>query len=196
MADDYARSIARVVVGQLAEQAGYESAHETAIDVLSELLLRYLEELSAGSHAYAELATRSEINAYDALMAIEDTGGTTVDDLTKYIGSLSSVSDDMPNYLAMQRCHAMHMPCMHTKCVLAALVCTPGIPCIRRQLGPAPEYACGCVPSAGGERLCAHSGAVPGPPPGPVHADIRGARRAATAAHTFVPASLPGPPHI
>ena len=119
MADDYARSIARVVVGQLAEQAGYESVQETAIDVLSELLLRYLEELSAGSHAYAELATRSEINAHDALLAIEDIGGTTVDDLAKYLGSMSSVSDDLPGYPS-PCAHA----CMHA-CSIAVPVCTP-----------------------------------------------------------------------
>lgn len=90
MSDDYARRIAKVVVGQLAEQSGYESVHESAIDVLSELLLRYLDEVAAGSHQYAELATRSEVNAYDAILAVEDMG-TSCQELGGYLANMSSV---------------------------------------------------------------------------------------------------------
>ena len=95
--DDYARQIARVVVGQLAEQAGYDSVQDSSVDVLSELLLRYLEEVAAGAHLNAELATRTEINVLDALQSIRDMSdmedvGITAEQLSRYLDSLSPVS--------------------------------------------------------------------------------------------------------
>ena len=103
-AEEYARQIARVVVGQLAEQAGYESVQESSIDVLSELLLRYLEEVAAGAHLNAELATRTEINVLDALQSIRDMSdaedvGSTTEQLSRYLDTLSPVRDlarDLP----------------------------------------------------------------------------------------------------
>jgi transcription initiation factor TFIID subunit 8 len=84
MSEEYARAIAKVVAAQLAEADGFESVQESAIEILSDLLLRYISELSIGAHSYAELATRSQINVPDVLMSLEDMG-TSVEDLRGYM---------------------------------------------------------------------------------------------------------------
>lgn len=83
MADDYARAIARVAVAQIADTGGFDSMQESSVEVLSELLLRYISEVCTSSHAYAELGGRSEPNVCDTILALEDLG-TTVDELHQY----------------------------------------------------------------------------------------------------------------
>jgi histone H3/H4 len=91
MADDYARALAKVAAGQLAELAGYEAVQDSAAEVLAELLMKYTTELATGSHNYAELANRSSINAHDVLLALDDVG-SSVPELQTYMSTLSSVS--------------------------------------------------------------------------------------------------------
>lgn len=91
MAEDYTRVLARVAAGQLAEIAGYEAVQESAVEILADLLLHYLSELSSGANAYANLASRSDINVNDVALAIEDLG-SSVEELAAYASSLSSVS--------------------------------------------------------------------------------------------------------
>jgi transcription initiation factor TFIID subunit 8 len=67
MSDDYARAAARVAAAQLTEAAGFDSAQRSSLEVLSDLLLRYIQELGSSSHAYAELAGRAESNALDVV---------------------------------------------------------------------------------------------------------------------------------
>lgn len=91
MADDFARTLARVAAGQLAELAGYEAAQDSAVEILGELLVKYIRELSAGAHNYAEMANRSSMNVNDLLLAMDDLG-TSVQELQTYLGSLTPVS--------------------------------------------------------------------------------------------------------
>eukprot|EP00798_Chlamydomonas_sp_ICE-L_P018775 gene18775-25314_t len=88
MADAYARSVARAVVGQIAENAGYETAYDSSIEVLSELMIRYVSEVALGAHSYAETAGRTDANAFDTLLAIEDVG-TSAEELKVYLNSIS-----------------------------------------------------------------------------------------------------------
>ena len=67
MADQYAREAARVSALQLAYHAGFDVAQESCVEILADLLLRYLNEVGAGSHHFAELAGRSETNAVDVV---------------------------------------------------------------------------------------------------------------------------------
>jgi histone H3/H4 len=67
MADQYAREAARVSALQLAYHAGFDVAQESCVEILADLLLRYVNEVGAGSHHYAELAGRSETNAVDVV---------------------------------------------------------------------------------------------------------------------------------
>lgn len=91
MADDYARSVARVASAQLSELAGYESVQESAVEVLSELMIKYITELATRSHDYAELANRSSITVNEVVLGLDDMG-VGVQELQTYLNALSSVS--------------------------------------------------------------------------------------------------------
>jgi len=65
MAERYSRYVSKVVVGQIAETAGFQAVHESATDVLADLMLRYIAQLGSASHFYAELAGRTDCNVND-----------------------------------------------------------------------------------------------------------------------------------
>ena len=69
MAEHYARAAARVTALQLADAAGFDVAQGSCAEVLADLLLRYIGELGAASHHYAELAGRTETNPVDVVRA-------------------------------------------------------------------------------------------------------------------------------
>lgn len=84
MAEEFSRHVARVVAAQIAESTGFDACQDSAIEVLGDLLLRYLSTLCCGSHSYAELAGRSQANLADVLLAMEDLG-VTPEDLHQHI---------------------------------------------------------------------------------------------------------------
>lgn len=84
MADDYTRRVARVAAAQMAELAGFDATQESAIELLAELLIRYISEVSTAAHTYAADAHRSDFNVCDVLLALDDIG-TPVGDLQKYL---------------------------------------------------------------------------------------------------------------
>ena len=84
MADDFSRSIARVVVAQIAEGTGFDTCQESAVDILADLLLPYLSTVCASSHSFAEQAGRSQANLADTLLSLEELG-VTPDDLHSHI---------------------------------------------------------------------------------------------------------------
>eukprot|EP00951_Prasinocladus_malaysianus_P037188 scaffold397605_cov25-Prasinocladus_malaysianus.AAC.1 len=63
--EEYSRAIARCAAGQIADAMGFEAVQESAIDMLSELMLRYISEVGTASHTYAQLAGRTDMNAGD-----------------------------------------------------------------------------------------------------------------------------------
>lgn len=83
MATNYSRSIAQIVVAQLAEDAGFETAQKSSLDILSDLLLRYIAEIGRSAHAYADCAQRACPNADDVLKGLLDMG-VRLDDITAY----------------------------------------------------------------------------------------------------------------
>lgn len=110
MAEEYSRSIARVAAGLLAENAGFDFAQESAIEIMSELLLRYVSEVCTASKLNAELAGRTEFNVCDVLMSLEDVG-TSTSDLQVYLKSLLRAADGdlgfphpLPRYPIRREC--------------------------------------------------------------------------------------------
>lgn len=67
MADRYATEAARIATLSLIDAAGFDVVQQSCVDMLADLLLRYLHEAGAGSHHYAELAGRSETNPIDVV---------------------------------------------------------------------------------------------------------------------------------
>ena len=69
MVERYSKHVSKIVVSQLAETAGFQAVHESAVDVLADLMLRYIAQLGSASHSYAELAGRSDCNINDLVSA-------------------------------------------------------------------------------------------------------------------------------
>ena len=65
--DKYARSIARVVAAQLMAAQGIDSAQRSTVEILSDLLVRYIVEIGAQSHMYSELSHRTECTPTDVV---------------------------------------------------------------------------------------------------------------------------------
>jgi transcription initiation factor TFIID subunit 8 len=65
--DKYARGIARTVAGQLMAAQGLDSAQRSTIEILADLLLRYISEMGSQSHMYAELSHRTECSPTDVV---------------------------------------------------------------------------------------------------------------------------------
>ena len=143
MAEAYTREIARVACGQLAELAGYEVVQDSALEVLAELLIKYISELSASSHGYAEVANRSGINVHDILLALDDLG-TTVPELQTYLSSLTPVRASWAPCWNVSQAAAgasMVQSTMHTTQFQApAALCDAAERLGRREMNPSSSY--------------------------------------------------------
>eukprot|EP00884_Botryococcus_braunii_P017301 jgi/Botrbrau1/4254/Bobra.0044s0049.1 len=91
--DQYTRSIARVVVAQIAQLVGFSGIQESANEALAEILLKYISEVGAAAHANAEIAGRALPNVLDVLMAFEDLGAS-VQDVMEY----ARTEEEVPFY--------------------------------------------------------------------------------------------------
>ena len=70
MAEQYSLELAAKVICQLAESSGFgEGIQRSALDTLSELLVRYIAQAASGAAGLAELAGRTEITAVDLVSA-------------------------------------------------------------------------------------------------------------------------------
>ncbi|KAL4452607.1 hypothetical protein ABPG75_008269 [Micractinium tetrahymenae] len=74
MAEQYSWQTARLVALQLAESAGFDVVQQSCVEILADLLLRFINEAGAGSHHYAELAGRSETNPVDVTLVLNNMG--------------------------------------------------------------------------------------------------------------------------
>lgn len=69
---NFARAIARVSVTQICESVGFESCQVSALDALSDIVLRYICDLGKSAHFYANLAGRTDCNYFDIAKGLED----------------------------------------------------------------------------------------------------------------------------
>lgn len=67
MAEQYARQVARLAVQGLVDCAGFDLVQQSCVEILADVLLRFINQAGAGSHHYAELAGRNETNAVDVV---------------------------------------------------------------------------------------------------------------------------------
>lgn len=67
MAEQYAREVARLAVLGIVDAAGFDVAHQSCVEILSDVLLSFITQAGAASHHYAELAGRNETNAVDVV---------------------------------------------------------------------------------------------------------------------------------
>ncbi len=71
---DYPRQVARLVVAELLRAKNIDSIQASALDVLEDLLIRYMLELSRQSKQNAEIARRGSINGMDVMVALQAQG--------------------------------------------------------------------------------------------------------------------------
>lgn len=94
--DEFARAVANTAVSQVCEGLGFHAIQRTAVETLADIALRYLSDLGKAAHFYANLAGRTQCNAFDVILALEDMGGgAAVDTSTKCLANSSALRDVM-----------------------------------------------------------------------------------------------------
>ncbi|XP_031249179.1 transcription initiation factor TFIID subunit 8-like [Pistacia vera] len=74
--DDFAQAIAKIAVAQVCERVGFQTFQQSALGTLSEIAVRYIHHIGKTAHFYANLAGRTEVNAFDIFQGLEDLGST------------------------------------------------------------------------------------------------------------------------
>lgn len=94
--DEFARAVANTAVSQVCEGLGFHAIQRTAVETLADIALRYLSDIGKAAHFYANLAGRTQCNAFDVILALEDMGpGASVDTSTRCLANSSALRDVM-----------------------------------------------------------------------------------------------------
>ncbi|KAF8389922.1 hypothetical protein HHK36_024441 [Tetracentron sinense] len=72
--DDFGRAIAKIAVAQICECTGFQSIQQSALEALSDILIRYLCDLGKTAHFYVNLAGRTDCNIFDIFQVLGDLG--------------------------------------------------------------------------------------------------------------------------
>ncbi|KAK8466208.1 hypothetical protein PHAVU_008G031660 [Phaseolus vulgaris] len=72
--DDFARAIAKIAVAQVCESEGFQAFQQSALDALSDVVVRYILNVGKSAHCHANLSGRTESNAFDVIQGLEDMG--------------------------------------------------------------------------------------------------------------------------
>eukprot|EP01094_Clydonella_sp_ATCC50884_P018865 TRINITY_DN3571_c0_g1_i2.p1 TRINITY_DN3571_c0_g1~~TRINITY_DN3571_c0_g1_i2.p1 ORF type:complete len:339 (-),score=74.16 TRINITY_DN3571_c0_g1_i2:303-1202(-) len=89
MAEPFAHAVSRQVVAALCKEIGFSSAEERALELLTDVMEKYIEEIGHASHRYAEIATRTESNFVDVRAALGE--------LDESISALMRFNERMPS---------------------------------------------------------------------------------------------------
>jgi hypothetical protein len=78
------------------EGLGFHGIQKTAVETLTDIALRYLSDLGKAAHFYANLAGRTQCNAFDVILALEDMGpGAAVDTSNRCLANSTALRDVM-----------------------------------------------------------------------------------------------------
>ncbi|XP_024963849.1 transcription initiation factor TFIID subunit 8-like [Cynara cardunculus var. scolymus] len=72
--EEFARSLARVAVAQICEGVGLQGFQQSAIETLSDITCKYIQDIGRTSNFCANLAGRTESNVFDIVRGLEDLG--------------------------------------------------------------------------------------------------------------------------
>eukprot|EP00271_Cylindrocystis_brebissonii_P023430 TRINITY_DN9711_c0_g1_i1.p1 TRINITY_DN9711_c0_g1~~TRINITY_DN9711_c0_g1_i1.p1 ORF type:complete len:443 (+),score=70.57 TRINITY_DN9711_c0_g1_i1:106-1434(+) len=95
MTDAFVRALSKVVVAQLCEDVKFHAVQRSALDTLSDILVRYVREIGEAAHSYAEHAGRTESNFHDILLAFNDLQ-ISLTDIAGYMGAIDEVPFPRP----------------------------------------------------------------------------------------------------
>ncbi|XP_027352106.1 transcription initiation factor TFIID subunit 8-like [Abrus precatorius] len=72
--DDFAQAIAKIAVAQVCEREGFQAFQQSALETLSDVVARYILNIGKSANYHANLAGRTECNAFDVIQGLEDMG--------------------------------------------------------------------------------------------------------------------------
>ncbi|KAI4352447.1 hypothetical protein L6164_006697 [Bauhinia variegata] len=95
--EDFAQAIAKVAVAQVCESKGFQSVQQSALETLSDVVVRYIWSIGKSAHCHANFAGRAECNVFDIIQGLEDLASTQgfsgASDIDHCLGSSSIVQD-------------------------------------------------------------------------------------------------------
>ncbi|XVE83676.1 hypothetical protein DITRI_Ditri16bG0105700 [Diplodiscus trichospermus] len=72
--DDFALAIAKVAVAQVCESVEFQSFQHSALETLSDIIVRYIYSIGKTANFNANLAGRVEENVFDLIQGLEELG--------------------------------------------------------------------------------------------------------------------------
>ncbi|XP_037925919.1 transcription initiation factor TFIID subunit 3 isoform X3 [Hermetia illucens] len=97
--EEYTKKVLRIVVAQICQAIGWHTIQSTPLELLTDILHKYTQELAVRSFRYTQLYSRTEANLDDVGLAFRDLG-VNIPDLLEYINNVDSVpcAVDVPHY--------------------------------------------------------------------------------------------------
>lgn len=71
---EFSLAISKIAVAQICESVGFQSVQQSALETLSDITARYVENLGKTAQSNANLAGRAECNAFDIIHGLEELG--------------------------------------------------------------------------------------------------------------------------
>nr|GFD52882.1 transcription initiation factor TFIID subunit 8-like [Tanacetum cinerariifolium] len=71
---EFVESLARIAVAQICDSVGLQGCQVSALNALSNVMCKYVQDLGKVSSLYANLAGRGESNVFDVVRGMEDLG--------------------------------------------------------------------------------------------------------------------------
>ncbi|GAB6022995.1 hypothetical protein CHUAL_007086 [Chamberlinius hualienensis] len=90
MSDDFARNVLKVAMAQICQNLGWHAVQTTPMNILVDILQRYLCTVAKITHQYAEHYNRNEPNLNDIGLAFKDLG-ISLTELEEYISNVEPV---------------------------------------------------------------------------------------------------------
>lgn len=95
--DDFAQAIAKVAVAQVCESEGFHTIQQSSLESLSDIAVRYIQNIGKTARYHANLAGRTECNVFDVMQGLEDIGSAQgflgASDIDHCVGSSGIVRD-------------------------------------------------------------------------------------------------------
>ncbi|XP_022217521.1 transcription initiation factor TFIID subunit 3 isoform X2 [Drosophila obscura] len=91
MADKYSSDLMRIVIAQITQTIGYSSTLSAPLELLQDILLKFMQEFARDLHGQMEHANRLEPNLKDARLTLKSLS-INVHELLDYIGNVEPVA--------------------------------------------------------------------------------------------------------
>jgi transcription initiation factor TFIID subunit 3 len=73
MSEEYCRHVLRVAVAQICQQLGWHAVHTSPLEMLTDILERYVTELGKSAHRYSEQCKYLLIKGFQFIYFLENT---------------------------------------------------------------------------------------------------------------------------